>query len=243
MACTKQLNRLRQRQTNLLNFVSLYQSLYINLPYIRDLRPELKDPEDIELWNELLKAANTYDEQAEADSFRIIIHEMYVTRTINIFNDYISNLLTLIYRECPHALRAGGRSEIKLNEVLDADSLDDFIHDFTARRVDQLGRKSLSKLIDYLNERHGFSISTETEAFFQSRELFEVRHIIVHNGRRVSHSFLSRTDRDDLEVGQEFPLSMEYITSHTTRLEILAKEIDDQAIDKFDLATEEEREW
>lgn len=127
--------------------------------------------------------------------------------------------------------------------MLDADSLDEFIHSFTARRVDQLGRKSLSELIVYLNERHGFSVNTENEAFSQSKELFQVRHIIVHNGRRVSHSFLNRIDRDDLEVGQEFPLSMEYVTSRTTCLATLAKEIDDQAIDKFDLTTEEEREW
>jgi len=97
MACTKQLNRFKQRQANLLNFVSLYQSLYINLPHIRDLRPELEDPEDRKLWNELLKAANTYDEQVEMGIFPIMTREMYVTRNIDIFNDYIASLLTLIY--------------------------------------------------------------------------------------------------------------------------------------------------
>jgi hypothetical protein len=57
----------------------------------------LEDPEDRKLWNELLKAANTYDEQVEMGIFPIMTREMYVTRNIDIFNDYIASLLTLIY--------------------------------------------------------------------------------------------------------------------------------------------------
>ena len=66
-------------------------------------------------------------------------------------------------------------------------------------------------------------------------ELIEVRNIVVHNAGFVNDLFIKRTKRDDLILGQPFPLDMHYFANTQQDFRDVAESIDKAILEHFDL--------
>ncbi len=246
MAYTPQLNDLRRSLYETLNFVSLYQSLFINLPFFRRKPPQLESSEEQAQYEELIKSANTFDQFVTIDRFQDIYRELWVTRIVDALNHYLVKSLYRAYEKRPSALKAKKESvsNEKVIEVLESGGdIHDLVRQIAIQRVERLGYESLIGLTKYLQDQHGLDLDTNSAAFAGVKELIEVRNIIVHNNGVVNRTFLLRTGRADLAVDSRFPLSSTHLSKSLDDVIQLAEQVDREFVAKFDLETEENWTW
>src|SRR6185437_10684245 len=81
------------------------------------------------------------------------------------------------------------------------------------------------------------TVDLDTPINKSASEYLEVRNIIVHNSGRVSKLFLRRTNRQDLQLNSEFPLSIDYVDQGSEALQQLASELDFAILSHFNLPT------
>lgn len=58
--------------------------------------------------------------------------------------------------------------------------------------------------------KHGIEPGIPTQDLDILTEAEQIRHLILHNGGKVSTEFLRRTKRTDVKLGEDLPLPIEY---------------------------------
>jgi hypothetical protein len=95
--------------------------------------------------------------------------------------------------------------------IIEAGSWEDVIDLLVEEYTYEFGLKPLSGRLKCLGDDLGLSLSPlGTKDLPRLEEACEVRHIIVHNGGRVSRQFLIRTGRTDLDLGEPFEVTEKY---------------------------------
>lgn len=74
----------------------------------------------------------------------------------------------------------------------------------------EFGWKSTKEKVQYLLSEHGLAITTPQAKLDSIDEAESIRHLVVHNGSRVSQEYLDRTGRTDLSVGDIIPIDEQY---------------------------------
>jgi len=160
-------------------------------------------------------------------------YEVWVTRDVDSFEFYLTELLRELFVQRPETLRSS--DSVTVREVLEAGTLDAFIKEVAEKKVLTLAFGGLRSITDYLERQLGLSIDRTTPSFTLSTEAIEVRNIIAHNAGLVSDLFLRRTGRADLKAGVKFPLSVDYAASVSKALFNLSLTIDSAFITHFKL--------
>jgi hypothetical protein len=99
--------------------------------------------------------------------------------------------------------------KISWGDVIKAGNWDDLLSYLTEEYSYILGWKSISEWINYISERHGIKISLP-EPIQRLSEAEQLRHIIIHNGGRVSQEYLNKTEKTDVELGEVITISQDY---------------------------------
>ena len=168
--------------------------------------------------------------------------EVLICRNIDRFLYYITRILRKIFISYPNHLtnsenkiRGTTDSKVDVREVLEAGSIDEFIQRYADKKVHELGYLGLGKLVEYLNNKIGLKFDTTLPDFQDACELVEVRNIIVHNAGQVSAVYLQRSRREDLQLGDLYPLSKNDVLVMTDKLNKVSGELDLQIVTKFKL--------
>lgn len=85
-----------------------------------------------------------------------LLDELIVTRAVDMFGIYLSEMLQLVFKQEPRILRSG--SQMKVDEILAYDSMDDLVGEITRRRVDDLARKGFFSIVAFFKDTLGVVI-------------------------------------------------------------------------------------
>jgi hypothetical protein len=108
-----------------------------------------------------------------------MVAQMLMTRTVDNFLCYVSELLALIFRTKPQALRTD-ETTVTLRQVLQYETMDDLIGALVDLRVTDLAYKGFRDLAQFLSKRIGLDLHENDEDMAVAIEIIEQRNLIVH---------------------------------------------------------------
>lgn len=167
------------------------------------------------------------------DFHRHTFFEIILCRGVDNFLSYVTQLLALIFRNKPEMLRSSER--IKLDYILEHQSMEDLIHDLVERKVNDLSYQGMRKLNTSLAEQIGFQLIPDGQELDETVRIIESRNLIVHNRGIVNELYLMRVPNSNESLGKKLNLESDSIFDD---LEFLSKKvisIDVNAAKKFSL--------
>lgn len=164
-------------------------------------------------------------------AFSPTLLQMLFTRAVDGFDVYLRRLLRVIFETRPETMKSD--EQVAIQEVLEHTTIEELVSSLAARGVENVSRGDLKKVVEYVRKRTSFRLF-EGPAFEEARQIFEARHVIVHNRGVVDRIYLERVPDggvlgEDLRVGADFVIeSLAFLFESCT-------DIDERAITKFDL--------
>jgi hypothetical protein len=117
------------------------------------------------------------------------------------------SLRAMCWRE-PRILH--GSKKVAWGTILDCGSWENIIERLIEEYCFEFGWLSVLDRIKFLKSEHGLDINTSPDELNEIGIAEKLRHIIIHNGGRVSQEYLDRTRRTDVKVGDVIPVSPNY---------------------------------
>jgi hypothetical protein len=221
-------------ETHLYGFIDFITDLPEMADRLHDLavRRLLQDATDEEARRKL--------EERKADpatehfrSFLPLIIETVVTRSVDNFLTYISELLELVFVTRPETLHSD--QKIAVTEVLRYATREELIEALAERRVERLAYQGLSDLTDDLEARLGFKFFTSDDDFQTAVRTIAWRNLIVHNRAVVNNTFLRRVSSCKQKVGDRLRLTVDDAFAGIQSLARAVGDADVRAADKWGL--------
>jgi hypothetical protein len=111
----------------------------------------------------------------------------------------IDTIKVMCVRE-PRILRR--KKKMDWSDILDAGGWDALMDALIESYAYELGWKSIRERVGHLSTEHGLRIDFPADELDELDAVENLRHIIIHNGSRVSSEYLARTGRSDVAVGE-----------------------------------------
>jgi hypothetical protein len=200
---------------------------------VAEVRLEVLEPGDPRriAFEEALQRPDRRQEWFKAQQDLVV--ELLVVRVVDGFLTYLAQTLALVFRARPEMLRS--EEQVRVDEVLRFDTMEELIAHLAERRVSSLAYKSLAELSDYLHRQLGFEMFTSDEDLSRASALVELRNLIVHNGRVVNARYLARVPGFQGTIGSKVPVDADTLEEAAFLTEV-ASRIDEQAAAKWGLA-------
>jgi hypothetical protein len=193
---------------------------------------ESKDPEKCR------EALENVEKQGAVQALRKLhsrmILEMMLSRAVENFLAYVTELLTLVFRSRPETLRSS--ETVRLDAILQHGTMEELIRDLAERRVNQLSYQGMRDLAAYLSHRLGFELFSDPEHLERAIGIIECRNIIVHNRGRVNEVFRSRVPSVPAAVGDPLEIDTDQIFENLEFLALSVYDADARAVQKFTLS-------
>ena len=127
------------------------------------------------------------------------------------------------------------RSEKKIDwaTAIAFENKDQLLEFLRERFVLEFGLPNLSKRVEYLSKNLGVDIDRTKIDLELLDNAENTRHIIIHNGGKVSQEFLERTKRTDVKIGDFIPVDFAYADLITESSRHLITEVFEAVARKF----------
>ena len=174
--------------------------------------------------------------------------EMALTRATDNFLFYLSELLTLAFKENPEMLKATlgqsgqgrGRQQevVPLEDVLEYQTIDDLRQAIVERRVTNLSYRGMRSLAEYMDGQLGFAVFEHGDDLNRAVDIVERRNLIVHNRAVVNRHFLTKVpDPTRYQLGVALAFEVNAISDDLYFIANAARRIDARAATKWSLPT------
>jgi hypothetical protein len=165
--------------------------------------------------------------------YQDLLCEMLITRSIDNYLTYVAELLALVFRTRPEALRS--REQVRLDFVLQHQSMGDLLEALTERRVERLSRSGLSELNTGLASDLGFALFDDQEDLIRASKYVELRNLIVHNRGIVNRRLLGRFPETKRGLGERIEVTLDQLQDATTLFNAAAHRADVVAAKKWEI--------
>ncbi len=188
----------------------------------------------------LIEQFELFKEAASAKTVEFMIFEFLVCRNAEAFDYYLTQILKQIFLTRPEILTSSEKP-LTVEELLSCSTKDEIVSRIVERKVSGLAYKGLQDQIEYLNRTIKLGFPEDTQAFYDTCELFQVRNLIVHNATIINEIYLERTKNlqhsgpKNLTTGDVYPLTEEYVFNGTGNLINVAVQLDMLLMSKFSL--------
>jgi len=159
------------------------------------------------------------------------LSEMLLCRYVDNFHCYLADVIHILFRVHPEILRSS--ESVTIKEVLEAQSMEDFVDYLSEKKVDSLSHLGFVALNRYLEERVGIVPAVADAVSADVVLAVSMRNIIVHRRGRVSRRYLAENGFEAYRVGQRVELSIQDSIRYGKAIVEMAKAIDAALIDKF----------
>lgn len=167
----------------------------------------------------------------EHQRFILLLRETALTRSVDNFLAYLSDLLAEVFKARPETLRSS--EQVEVADVLSHESLDAFIEAHAEDRVEALAQGGFIRLSRYFQGQLGFDLFHEVE-FPAVADLISYRNVYVHNRGIINRTFLSRvSDAGRFKLGEYLALSSDEVMADP--LDAIVASVDSRAADKWGL--------
>jgi hypothetical protein len=157
---------------------------------------------------------------------------MVLTRGVDSFLTYLSELFSLVFRSRPETLRS--REQIRVEDVLEHESMDDVVAFLSERRVGRLAYAGLRDLAKEVESDLGLALFPEPGALDRAVSIVEARNLIAHNRGVINAIYLRRTSGDGI-VGERIRIDLDFVFGSLEFLVDAAGAVDNRAVCKFRL--------
>jgi hypothetical protein len=146
-------------------------------------------------------------------SFKNVMYSQQLIMTFAYLDAFMAESLRIICMICPHVLKSN--KKIEWETILNLGNWERIEEHFRESYVFSFGWESVTTRIIKMQNDLGLELSIPNEILSKLDESELMRNIVVHNGGRVSAEFLKRTGRTDVIVGQQIPISHDFVDSTT----------------------------
>jgi hypothetical protein len=147
--------------------------------YLRDLVARVVIP-DVEPDDQATLRENVFTSRFGA--FSPLLLEMVLTRGVDSFLTYLSELFSLVFRSRPETLRS--REQIRVEDVLEHESMDEVVAFLSERRVGRLAYAGLRDLAKEVESDLGLALFPEPGALDRAVSIVEARNLNRSQPRR-----------------------------------------------------------
>ncbi|MFE9562341.1 hypothetical protein ACFYM0_14690 [Streptomyces sp. NPDC006487] len=156
-----------------------------------------------------------------------------LTRCVENFLSYVSDVITDALISQPDLLRS--QEQVTLEEVLQHDSIEDFVSWAAEKRVAQLSFKGLNEIAQYISKRLGLELHQGEVEWLELKKGVAIRNLIVHRRGRVDQRFIHSTGEQGLIKGSVYEVAMrDYVRTAASAMKIVG-EFDAKVAQKFPL--------
>lgn len=159
--------------------------------------------------------------------------EMILSRTVDEFTIYLSDIIREVLSSKPEILRT--REQLRLDYVLRFESMTDLTRDLVDRKVADLSYRGFAEVLDWLSQRLGIVMPPDSANVSEIAEVIETRNLIAHNGCRVGTKYLRKVPGTALKYGDLRQIHVDYLFRSMEVLMGFVRSFDEIVSKKFTL--------
>jgi hypothetical protein len=118
---------------------------------------------------------------------------------------FLGDSLRTICRKEPKVLHSN--KQMRWDIILKQGNWQNLTESMIEEHTYQFGWKSISERLAYLSSEYGLRITTPSAELLVIDQAEKIRHIVIHNGGKVSQEYIVRSGRSDVQIGELVPLS------------------------------------
>jgi hypothetical protein len=164
--------------------------------------------------------------------FKRLILSQELVMHVACLEAFQSDTMRAICAQQPNVLKIMER-QYQAKDVLDTRNWQDLISMLTEDFIMGFSLTPVDKKIDTFEKRFGMQLGLSNRDIRKLVEITNVRHIIVHNGGRVSREFIERTENRAIAEGKLFPLTQDYLANVWSCTRDFVDRMYEKTIDKF----------
>lgn len=142
--------------------------------------------------------------QRMLNPYRPLIQELLLSRGVDSYLTYVSELLSLVFRYRPETLRS--KETIPIDFVLGFETMDELQDAIAERRVERLAYRGMAELSTWVRETLGFALVTDAARLRLIERLVEQRNLVVHHRGVIDHRYVRKCGTGDGAVGDTLKL-------------------------------------
>jgi hypothetical protein len=164
-----------------------------------------------------------------------VLMRMLLSTFADSFETYLADLLFEIYLAKPETLKSP--SPVTVEEILDFPDRESLIRFVATRKVSGLKKGNVKELVKENQQIKVLGV-VFNNLITEIDQLFQIRHLYVHNNGRVDTKFASKVP-GDFKIGEEHQMSVDEVCDATSFLAKIADQLDKAAIAKYGLSISE----
>lgn len=172
---------------------------------------ELIGHENPVVMNTLRLALAKMHSSDEGENFTTILFYQGLVMLLAHLDAFMVNSFQTMCIVRPEILRRD--KKLSWEDVLLCGDWNSFIEKVTDEYCFEFGLKSIKEKVQYLNSKYGVHIDIPDSVLDNFDIAQEMRHVIVHNGGRVSQKFINKTDATDIELRDQILVNDKLIES------------------------------
>jgi hypothetical protein len=169
----------------------------------------------------------------DLESHEAFMREVVLTRVVDNFLCFITDLLALIYKTKPEMLKSSEQE--RLDFIFQYPDMDELRSAVAEKRVERLAYLGLRELADYIKNHMGFELFQAASDLERAALVVEFRNVIVHNRGCISAASVRRFPVLKAQIGKRLVLEHGYLRDLRQFVENAAIDIDVRATGKFGL--------
>lgn len=166
--------------------------------------------------------------------FAPLVLEMLSCRAVDNYLAYISELLVLIFKTRPEALKSN--EKVSVETILQYSTYDDLLDALTEEKVTRLSMLGMYKLDEHLRSHLKFALFENPESLQTAIRLIETRNLVVHNRGVINNRFIERVPSFEGKLGKQLLLDPANLATDLVFLQKSVLDIDFRAGLKFKIA-------
>lgn len=155
--------------------------------------------------------------------FERLLYSQELVMLLAHLDAFMADSLRVICEVRPEVLRSS--KQMGWDTILSLGGWYELLDYLIEEYVYEFGWKSFPKRVEFLRERLGLSIECPECDLELLEKAENIRHIVVHNGGRVSQEYIARTGRNDLVIGESVPVTLEYVDDVAAATRLLASDL------------------
>lgn len=141
--------------------------------------------------------------------FREFIRILGLSYLITIFEGYLVDIVREILLAYPSKLESG--TQLSAETVLKMRGQKQIIRHLVEHEIDDFSHKSFPKVVKYFRRKFSINLNASSVSIDQMKEIFETRHIHVHNRGKVSRQYLRSIRDSKLKLGHYKSVTRNYL--------------------------------
>lgn len=163
-----------------------------------------------------------------------ILRSSLLTAAVGDFEVLFSMIVGMYFLLRPQAL-SSTEPQFSWDDIQKFDTLDDLRSFHADRQVEQLMWKGFDDWMEWLDKKLKVKFENISLDATLMREVFQRRHVIVHNGGKVSRQYLNKVPQapKDLSIGDSLEVSGEYLSDALDQLYVLGTLMASAVVDRL----------